>query len=177
MALKGEAKKLYQREYMRKRRAGLTGSNEKKKPQGLQWSLEQELADKNRPGGENVDNFIPSPPSGLTNFFNPERKDVDSFPETAGEGRGGDIPNNINIEDIPTPPPSDLSTKPCLYGHPGTREHIRRKLKELGIININQLIRTYPAADLIEAISDFERALDEGMKIKSPTGYFRSLLK
>lgn len=128
----------------------------KRKPQGLQWDLEQELADKNRPGGENVDNSMLIP--------------------LGGEG-GGDLSNNINNRDLPTPPPSHPSPKTCLYEHPSTREQIRHKLKELEVTNINQLIRTYPAADLIEAISDFERALDEGMRIKSPTGYFRSLLK
>lgn len=128
----------------------------RRKPQGMQWSLDQEMADKAPRGTENVDNFTDS---------------------ALGEGRGGDIPNNINIIDLPSPPPSHPSPKTCLYEHPGTREQIRHKLQELEVTNINQLIRTYPAADLIEAISDFERALDEGMRIKSPTGYFRSLLK
>ena len=97
-------------------------------------------------------------------------------------GRGGDTLNNNNRsieerEPPSSPPTNNKRKKACLYGDPATRETIRRKLKELEVTNINQLIRTYTAAELLEAISDFERALDDGMRIRSPSGYFRTLLK
>lgn len=75
-----------------------------------------------------------------------------------------------------TPPTSPSPPHACLYESPATREAIRRKLKELGVTNINQLIRTWRASDLLEAISDYQRARETGMRILSPTGYFRNLL-
>lgn len=128
----------------------------KGKSEGLQWDLEQELKEKTRRGEKDVDNLSLTKPGG-------------------GEGSNTLFKNrdiNTPLPPLPPPPP-----QPCLFGDPETRETVRRKLKELGVTNIYQLIRTYSATDLIEAISDFERALDEGMRIKSPTGYFKSLLE
>jgi len=102
--------------------------------------------------------------------------------DNAAAGRGGDTPDNNNYESIEereplsSPPPSDKRKKVCLHEDPATRETIRRKLNELGVTNANQLIRSYTAAVLLEAISDYETAVEDGMRIKSPTGYFRSLL-
>lgn len=153
-------------------------SKAKRKPRGLQWDLDREIKE----GGQKV----------INNF------------EVDGCGGGEDINNNLSKENIdvlsphipPYPPfaphsaseEEELSTivnkiinnlppRPCLYEHPATRELIRRKLVALGITNVNQLIRTLTAADLLEAISDYERAHKSGVVIRSPTGYFRSLLK
>ena len=100
---------------------------------------------------------------------------------SAGEGDSINI-NNKGIRGSVSPsspptPPSPPKPKVCLYEDPATREAIRRKLKELEITNINQLIRSYQAAELIEAISDYERALEDGFYPRHPTGYFKSLLK
>lgn len=136
----------------------------KRKPDGLQFDLDQEMTDQARIYSNS-----------------PEVTIIRECFQVVGEG---DPNNNFNkgieggsIPPHPPQPPLPPPSLPCFYGDPATRETIRRKLKELGVTNISQLIRTYQAAVLIEAISDFERALDAGMRVKSPTAYFRSLLK
>ena len=102
------------------------------------------------------------------------RQDENFDNSSLGEGNINSIINTDLIDrDTPPLPPAE---RVCLYEDPATRETIRRKLKELGITNANQLIRSYKAAILLEAISDYETAEEDGMRIKSPTGYFRSLL-
>jgi len=148
----------------------MTRSKHDRKADGLQWKLDDELKDK--------------PPGEVTITPGPD----DEIYSNSAAGRGGENPpliENINkrgrpslISSPPTPPSLLSPTRPktCLYEDPATRETIRRNLKDLGVTNTNQLIRNYQAADLLEAIYDFRRAIDAGMRIQNPTGYFRSLL-
>ncbi len=54
---------------------------------------------------------------------------------------------------------------------------IEDRLKGYGITSVLQLVRAWSTAVLMEAIEDYQRAVESGMRIASPTGYFRSLLK
>lgn len=101
---------------------------------------------------------------------------------SSAAGRGGDIPISEDTyiykdRSIDPSPPTPPPQKPCLFEDPLTRENIRRNLKEMEVTNINQLIRTYEAAVLIEAISDYRRALRDGFRPRSPTAYFKTLLE
>lgn len=142
---------------------GKDGHKHRRQPDGLQFSLDQEAADQAQAIKE-TDGVI---------------ENTDGL-EPVGEGYPDNNLYNGNkgIGNPPSPPtpPSPQRPRTCFYEEPATREAIRRKLDDLGVTNINQLIRSYQAADLIEAISDFEAALDEGLRIKSPTAYLKSLL-
>jgi len=103
-----------------------------------------------------------------------------------GEGREGweGIHSSllINSVDGPTPPPESTPKKtlqnlPALFGDPMTRETLRRKLIALKIPGANKLLRTYTAAELVEAIDDFERFVEFHGRPRDPGGYFYWLLK
>ncbi|KKN37940.1 hypothetical protein LCGC14_0758270 [marine sediment metagenome] len=136
----------------------------RRRPDGFQWGMDQELKEK----GKSVKRAEEA--DGKQNGV-----------EVFGEGSTL-INNNSNDKDIEEPPspptpPSPKRPDTCLYDTSGNRETIRRKLHELGVTSSNQLIRDYATAVLIEAIGDFERAIDSELVILSPTGYFKSLLK
>lgn len=161
-------------------------SKRKRQADGLQFDLDQEMADRecifdNSP--KVIKNQCDLEPSGWGDFLNSLYNIlygiyIPSSPPTPPSPQN---PANRIYEDPELSKKRGNSVseggKPCLYEDPATRETIRRKLKEFGITNANQLIRTYTAAVLLEAISDFERALDAGVRFKSRTGYFRYLLK
>ncbi len=115
---------------------------------------------------------------------------VDEISESVDVGEGyisQEFNNSESMSDPYSPPYSPPpqgekslypdGPRPCLYEYPNTREWIRRRLHELEVTNSNQLIRTRTAAELLEAIGDFERALESGFKVKMPTAYFRRLLE
>jgi len=77
---------------------------------------------------------------------------------SSGIFKDQDIDGDIPPLPLPPPPPE----KPALFSHPVTRETLRRKLTELGIASVNKLLRTYTAAELVEAIADFEREAESG---------------
>jgi len=86
-----------------------------------------------------------------------------SGPGECGEGISSEyLDNNISGDIPPLPLPPPPPEKPALFSHPVTRETLRRKLTELGIASVNKLLRTYTAAELVEAIADFEREAESG---------------
>lgn len=158
-------------------------SERKRKPRGLQWDLDRELEEKE---------VINNPKKVINNFEDGEAVGGEGYINKNILGSKNNV-SPLNPPDPPFPPHVDseegeLSTivkevinnlplRPCLYEHPATREKIRSKLKELGVTNVNQLIRTRTAPDLLEAISDYQRAWKAGVRILNPTGYLNSLLK
>lgn len=88
------------------------------------------------------------------------------------EGVGGTTQNLFSDDDDvggsspPKPPSLHLSA-----------DLLRRRLRELGVANVNQVMRTYDLDRIREALEDYEISLGDGFKVKSPTGYFWSLLK
>lgn len=96
-----------------------------------------------------------------------------------GEGGGVAKPQD-KYRDTP-PPPSphkeDVHNLPALYGDPANRETLRRKLVKMEISSVNKLLRTFTAAQLVEAINDYEREVELGGDIRSPDSFLWWLLR
>jgi len=131
----------------------------RKKPAGLQWQLDQELADQ----------------------IEAENRKVS---KAEGEGEGSN-PDNIypvsqDIGDLLLPPyPPSPFTEPvtAIDGDGTLLLQAVEKLLELEITNAFQLVRKYDAIQLLGAAADFERAIEDGFSPRHPTRYFWSLLE
>lgn len=144
----------------------------KRKPspvdQGDQFNLDQELRLKHalEEDPEEVIKKIPDPEQFFDNLL---------------RGEGGsyinvlrDLDQGKDTSSSPPTPPSPQILDPY---EQELKWAVEKRLKEYGVTNILYLLRKYSAHVLVEALEDYQRAVDEGFRIRYPTAYFRSLLK
>ena len=133
----------------------------KNSPVSFQWDLDQELQDHIT----RVRRIMSSPP------LNPSIRVCDTNINQGDK----EIDNTHTHTHTPYSPPLSLSLSedPDNYVNP---EDVRKWLIEAGITCANYLLRHYSIPELIDAQDDYVNAVESGMRIRNPTGFFRSLL-
>ncbi|MCK9598679.1 MAG: hypothetical protein M0R06_06535 [Sphaerochaeta sp.] len=86
--------------------------------------------------------------------------------------------SNINTSLSLSPPIVPLSlSQPAASADPETVQDIKSWMKAYRINCINYLLRHHTVSELNQAAEDFEEAVTQGVNIRNPSGFFRSLLK
>lgn len=140
-------------------------------PTAFNWSLDQELKD-----------HI----TRINNLTSHNSVDINqsssSLPQTPSTRRERGLSNNINKErelslSLSTPVVPFSPSHPAAETDPETLHKIKSWMKAHYINCINYLLRHYTVTELDQAAEDFETAVKQGVHIKSPSGFLRSLLK
>lgn len=146
----------------------------------LQWDLDQELKDKvSLDRKTRIDLFINS-------LSDSTSQSLSTFGGVGGDGRRGGradgrtgslTDNTLRDTVLPSFPPTPQTLTKKINPDSEVMENMIAWLELNHINGVNFLTRNYSIELISQAAYDFEQAVRDGIRLKSPTAFFRSLLK